>query len=157
MGQAESSSIPTLTDVLVPGDPARARAEAEALPPDDAAIPVLVDVVAPGKPAPARTCDAAASPHETLHPAPDAALPVQTAVDAQHIAARLQHRLTTYLAGEGREAIEARCRAALNDHTAWLVGQITHEVALALETEVMEWVREAVDDEIARRHTGHSG
>lgn len=61
MGQAESSSIPTLTDVLVPGDPARARAAAEALPPDDAAIPVLVDVVAPGKPAPARTCDAAAS------------------------------------------------------------------------------------------------
>nr|WP_168736171.1 DUF2486 family protein [Burkholderia sp. Tr-862] len=80
-----------------------------------------------------------------------------TPEDAQHIAERLRNRLTNYLTGEGREAIEARCRDALHDHTAWLVGQITREVALALETEVMEWVRDAVDEEIARRRTGRSG
>ncbi|MBN3817901.1 DUF2486 family protein, partial [Paraburkholderia sp. Se-20369] len=50
MRQAESSSIPTLTDVLVPGDPARARPRAAVTPHDDAAIPVLTDVIAPGSP-----------------------------------------------------------------------------------------------------------
>ncbi|WP_407638585.1 DUF2486 family protein [Burkholderia paludis] len=80
-----------------------------------------------------------------------------TPEDAQHIAARLRHRLTNYLTGAGREAVEARCRDALHEHSAWLVGQITREVALALETEVMDWVRDAVDEEIARRRTGHSG
>ena len=80
-----------------------------------------------------------------------------TPEDAQHIAERLRNRLTNYLTGAGREAIEARCRDALHEHSAWLVGQVTREVALALETEVMDWVRDAVDEEIARRRAGHSG
>ena len=80
-----------------------------------------------------------------------------TPEDAQHIAERLRNRLTNYLTGEGRDAIEARCRDALHEHSAWLVGQITREVALALETEVMDWVRDAVDEEIARRRAGHAG
>ncbi|MDN7906129.1 DUF2486 family protein [Burkholderia diffusa] len=247
MTQAESSSIPTLTDVLVPGKPVPARSSATDAPPrDDAALPVLTDVVAPGHPAtvsaapdragtdpefvviePVPTPDVptvelpgdsdapaqpgaaghvvaeesaaalaplrsaladddgqqagvAATPREpgaameshAVAPAADglatdhlahAALPESRAAaaltpeDAHHIAERLRNRLTNYLTGEGREAIEARCRDALHDHTAWLVGQITREVALALETEVMEWVRDAVDEEIAHRRTGRSG
>lgn len=232
MTQADSSSIPTLTDVLVPGKPVPARSSAADAPSphDAAAIPVLTDVVAPDRAAdapgapqhaetdpesvvvervptpyvpavelpgdsdapaepgaaervvaeesatmqtPLRSAlaaddsqqhDLAAMPHEpaghtdaAAQPeAPDAAAAL-TAEDAQHIAERLRNRLTNYLTGEGREAIEARCRDALHDHTAWLVGQITREVALALETEVMDWVRDAVDDEIARRRARHSG
>ncbi|RQS76247.1 DUF2486 family protein [Burkholderia sp. Bp8963] len=197
MGQAESSSIPTLTDVLVPGKPAPAQQSAADAPHDDAAIPLLTDVIAPGKPAPAEVAEpdvspvTAAAPDETeadpdtvsVEPVPtphvpavewppvaavaDAQAPAApaapatsatlTAEDAQHIAERLRDRLTNYLTGEGREAIETRCRDALHDHTAWLVSQITREVALALETEVMEWVRDAVDAEIARRSAQHPG
>jgi hypothetical protein len=51
--------------------------------------------------------------------------------------------------------IEARCRDALQDHTTWLVNQITREVALALETEMTGWVREAVEEELARRPKEH--
>ncbi|MGU7815635.1 DUF2486 family protein [Burkholderia sp. AW49-1] len=229
MNQAESSSIPTLTDVLVPGKPVPARSSATDAPPrDDAAVPehagldpefVVVEPVptpdvptvelpgdsdAPAQPgaaghvvaeesaaalAPLRSALAdddgqqagvAATPHDAgeampshavaaavdelatdhlaraAHPESHAAAAL-TPEDAQHIAERLRNRLTNYLTGEGREAIEARCRDALHDHTAWLVGQITREVALALETEVMEWVRDAVDEEIARRRAGRSG
>ncbi|PCE31918.1 DUF2486 family protein [Burkholderia ubonensis] len=192
MGQAETSSIPMLTDVLVPGHPAPARRPEAGLPQDDVAIPVLTDVIAPGKPAVATPEGAAETAEEAeaaapaeieadpatvvVQPVPTPEVPVVelapvqreadapgmaavslTPEDAQHIAERLRDRLTNYLTGEGREAIEARCRDALHDHTAWLVSQITREVALALETEVMDWVRDAVDDEIARRRTGHAG
>ncbi|VWB82241.1 DUF2486 family protein [Burkholderia lata] len=251
MTEADSSSIPTLTDVLVPGKPVPARAPAPDAPqpPASAAIPVLTDVVAPhaAGAAPADSAqsgldpdsvvvervptphvpavelpgdvataaamgetDAPAEPgaaehvvaedsaamsaplpssladdvvpqpafaavaHEAVGHAreahmPEAVMPAAapqpdaqaaaglTPEDAQHIAERLRNRLTNYLTGEGRDAIEARCRDALHEHSAWLVGQITREVALALETEVMDWVRDAVDEEVARRRTGHSG
>ncbi|MBR7996202.1 DUF2486 family protein [Burkholderia cenocepacia] len=251
MTEADSSSIPTLTDVLVPGKPVPARSFASAAPQphDSAAIPVLTDVIAPcgagAAPADFRQTEAdpesvvvepiptphvpavelpgdaatAAAAGETDAPAepgaaehvvaedaaamtaplrsslvdddlpphtfaaiapeavahtPDTAMPQAdlpsaapqpdaqaaaglTPEDAQHIAERLRNRLTNYLTGAGRDAIEARCRDALHEHSAWLVGQITREVALALETEVMDWVRDAVDEEIARRRVGHSG
>lgn len=254
MTEADSSSIPTLTDVLVPGKPVPARSPAPDAPqpPARAAIPVLTDVVAPpavdaapadsiqserdpdsvvvervptphvpavelpGDVATAAAAamgetDAPAEPgaaehvvaedsaamraplqssladsdatqhafaavaHESVGHAreahmPEAVVPVAalqpevpaaaaglTPEDAQHIAERLRNRLTNYLTGEGRDAIEARCRDALHEHSAWLVGQITREVALALETDVMGWVRDAVDEEIARRRAGHSG
>ncbi|MBU9412468.1 DUF2486 family protein [Burkholderia multivorans] len=254
MTQPEPSSIPTLTDVLVPGRPERAQAREADVPPqaqhslhDDAALPLLTDVLVPGgaaaapvtasstvpaaapaaapeaeadpevvavHPVPtpdvpavewppadaaaARDADAPAEPGaarqvvaqdaamgaplsstlaadvpsgdaasaaarspgrpavddtlpEAVVPAADEPVAVLTAEDAQHVAERLRNRLTAYLTGAGRDAIEARCREALHDHSAWLVGQITREVALALETEVMDWVRDAVDEEIARR------
>jgi hypothetical protein len=91
-------------------------------------IPVLTEVLETGDPA--RVRDAVAA--------------------TQHVAEQVQNRLTQYLTGPGREAIEARCRAALDDHNAWLVSQITREVALALETEVMNWVRDALDAEHGR-------
>lgn len=74
-------------------------------------------------------------------------------LDADVLAERLRGRFASYLTGEGRAVIEARCRDALQDHTTWLVNQITREVALALETEMTGWVREAVNEEIARRST----
>jgi hypothetical protein len=74
-------------------------------------------------------------------------------LDADVLAERLRGRFASYLTGEGRAAIEARCRDALQDHTTWLVNQITREVALTLETEMTGWVREAVNEEIARRST----
>ncbi|MFM0209695.1 DUF2486 family protein [Paraburkholderia sediminicola] len=72
-------------------------------------------------------------------------------LDADVIAERLRGRFAGFLTGEGRGIIEARCRDALQDHTSWLVNQITREVALALETELTGWVKEAVNQEIARR------
>ncbi|MDW9245466.1 DUF2486 family protein [Burkholderia cepacia] len=257
MTEADSSSIPTLTDVLVPGKPVPARGPAPdaAQPPAGAAIPVLTDVVVPrtAGAAPADSMpDALAPDSVVVEPVPTPHVPavelpgdeaVETATvaaaalgetdapaepgaaehvvaedsaamsaplrssladddvlphafaavareavghareahmpeavapaaatqqdaqavaglmpeDAQHIAERLRNRLTNYLTGDGRDAIEARCRDALHEHSAWLVGQITREVALALETEVMDWVRDAVDEEIARRRAGHAG
>ncbi|VWC43993.1 hypothetical protein BLA17378_00141 [Burkholderia aenigmatica] len=251
MTEADSSSIPTLTDVLVPGKPvpARSRAPDTSQPHAGAQTPVLTDVVEPHTAGAARAdaaqgeldpdsvvvepvptphvpavelpgdvataaaaamgeTDAPAEPgavehvvaedsaamsaplrssladdapqhafaavaHEAIGHAreahlPEAVVPVAapqpdtqaaaglTPEDAQHIAERLRNRLTNYLTGEGRDAIEARCRDALHEHSAWLVGQITREVALALETEVMDWVRDAVDEEIARRRAVHA-
>lgn len=78
----------------------------------------------------------------------------QSNLDADVIAERLRGRFAGFLTGEGRGIIEARCRDALQDHTSWLVNQITREVALALETELTGWVREAVDQELARRSGG---
>ncbi|MGF6570765.1 hypothetical protein ABH945_002876 [Paraburkholderia sp. GAS333] len=75
----------------------------------------------------------------------------QPDLDAEVIAERLRGRFAGFLTGEGRGIIEARCRDALQEHTTLLVSQITREVALTLETELSGWVREAVEEEIARR------
>lgn len=69
--------------------------------------------------------------------------------DAEQLAERLRVRFAGYLREEGRGVIEARCRAALEEHTNWLVRQVTREVALALEGEVVGWVRDAVREELA--------
>jgi hypothetical protein len=87
--------------------------------------------------------------HESLsspQPLEQAAL---TERDAEHIAERLRTRFAGYLREEGRRVIEARCREALEEHTSWLVRQVTREVVLALEGEVMGWVRDAVHEELA--------
>jgi hypothetical protein len=94
-----------------------------------------------------------ATAHSKAHHADDA-LPhdnAVTAADADAIVERLRGRFASYLMGEGRGFIEARCRDALQDHTNWLVNQITREVALALEVEVAGWVREAVWEALAKR------
>jgi hypothetical protein len=72
-------------------------------------------------------------------------------LDAEVIAERLRGRFASFLAGDGRGIIEARCRDALQQHTSLLVGQITGEVVRTLEAEITGWVREAVEEEIARR------
>lgn len=92
-------------------------------------------------------------PPDFEHPAP-APTPPHPALDADVIAERLRGRFANFLAGEGRGVVEARCRDALQDHTTWLVQQITREVASALETEMTGWVREAVAEELAQRSRG---
>ncbi|HEY4296748.1 MAG TPA: DUF2486 family protein [Paraburkholderia sp.] len=87
-------------------------------------------------------------PPDIAH-ATEAAAPSQP--DADAIAERLRGRFAGFLTGEGRGIIEARCRDALQEHTTLLVSQITREVALTLETEMTGWVREAVEEELARR------
>ncbi|NUY29803.1 DUF2486 family protein [Paraburkholderia sp. JPY303] len=85
--------------------------------------------------------------HEGAHEAAPAQLPL----DADALAARLHGRFQSFLTGEGRGIIEARCRDAVQQHTSLLVSQITREVAQTLEAEMTDWVREAVEEEIARR------
>lgn len=91
--------------------------------------------------------------HETPHETPHA----DANLDADVIAERLRGRFATFLTGEGRGMVEARCRDALQDHTTWLVSQITREVALALETEMTGWVREAVKEAVKEENARRTG
>jgi hypothetical protein len=131
---------------------------------DPASIPVLTDVIVPGRspmpmprPNEAYEIDRPAEPvqpGERGHSLPPLQPPTQeqatlTERDAEHIAERLRARFADYLREEGRRVIEARCREALEEHTSWLIRQVTREVALALEGEVMDWVRDAVREELA--------
>jgi hypothetical protein len=136
------SSIPMLTEILVAGDASKAwHARGESAYGTDASAGVDTDT--------------ALLPDAAVPIAPIAPAGRQVAADpghdAQVIAERLRGRFAHYLTGDGRALIEERCRTALNDHTSWLVGQITREVALALETQITDWVREAVREEIGRR------
>ena len=122
-------TVPTLTELVVPGDPARARGT----PANSLSL----------RDQPAAT-GAGATARATFAEGPDADALVE----------RLRGRCLTWLAGDGRTVVEARCRAALQEHSDWLVGQITREVGLALETELAEWVREALREEAASRSGG---
>ena len=117
------ASIPLLTDILVPGNPLRAYA------------PVQAGVAVSAAPAVAATM------------AEDGLF----AHDADALVERLRGRCLTWLTGEGRNVIEARCNAALQEHTHWLVGHVSREIGLALETELKGWVRSAVREELAAR------
>jgi hypothetical protein len=123
--------------------PAAARAEASAEARDEARDE-----------APAAQEPAAQAPAEGPPSSPAAAveLPAPDDLserDAEQLAERLRVRFAGYLREEGRGVIEARCRDALQEHTSWLVRQVTREVALALEGEVVGWVRDAVREELA--------
>ena len=130
------ASIPVLKDVFVPGDPARARAA----PPMSLSLDGQTATAAAAAPAAFQPEQAGyATGHEAGHH------------DADALVERLRGRCLTWLAGDGRTVVEARCRAALQEHSHWLVGQITREVGLALETELAGWVRDAIRDEAAAR------
>jgi hypothetical protein len=165
----DPNAIPMLTDVIVPGRPPLAR------PGSVHADPAAVadEPRSPGEHAVAET--AAGTPSEramTPPPAvsldrPDAAMsaaaaPVSAATalsppaldhrDVDLIAERLRTRFASYLRQDARGVIEARCKDAVQEHTNWLVRQVTRDVVIALEAEVTSWVREAVREELAR-HT----
>ncbi|MDE1182925.1 DUF2486 family protein [Paraburkholderia sp.] len=90
-----------------------------------------------------------ASPEEiAFHHAPS---PAPVPVDGDLLAERLRGRVAAYLSGEGRTLIEARCREALQEHTTWMLSRITLEVTLALGSEMTNWVKAAVEEEVARR------
>jgi pyruvate/2-oxoglutarate dehydrogenase complex dihydrolipoamide acyltransferase (E2) component len=164
----ESSSpdaIPVLSEVIVHGDPAQGRD-----------VPELVDILpdepgfarppaaerdtaspyAAAEPAAAASqAQAASSPAPSSAPAaamaPAPAAPATPDYDANLLAERLRGRFASFLTGEGRTLIEARCRDAIQEHNAWLVGQVTREVAMLLETEVSVWIREAIREELKQR------
>ena len=119
----------------------------------DSSIPVLTDVIVPGRPERARAAPHAPEPVLAFVPAVIGSS--ESAGTAEHqadvIADRLRGRFTHFLTGDGRTLIEERCRESLQEHSNWLVSQITREVALALETELTEWVREAVVEELGRK------
>lgn len=125
---------------------------------DDPSVPTLTDIVAAGDPTRARSTPPGSLSLAEQQAAAGAAAAVARAgvegPDADAIVERLRGRCLTWLAGEGRTVVEARCRAALQEHSNWLVGQITREVGLALETELAGWVRDAMRDEAASRPGG---
>lgn len=160
-------SIPVLQEVIVPGSQSHARGAAVASPPafdepgDEPGEGVEVHAVTSAQvqafetPEPSAPFELPQSPEpfepsSAFHFARTAAAPIQS-LDADLLAERLRGRVASYMTGEGRAAVEARCRDALQDHSAWLVNQITREVVLTLETEMTGWVREAVEEELGRR------
>ncbi|WP_414442845.1 DUF2486 family protein [Burkholderia sp. 22PA0106] len=128
-----------------------ARQRADALPPPafaqltpfDAATPVpsrFTDVETP-LPAELRHSESVVVPQ-----------PPPVKIDSRRIAERLQGRVSAYLSGEGRELIDARSREVVQQHAAWLVGEVSQQVVSALAPEIERWVSEAVEEAIAHRN-----
>jgi pyruvate/2-oxoglutarate dehydrogenase complex dihydrolipoamide acyltransferase (E2) component len=162
----ESSSpdaIPVLSDVIVQGDPTQGRDVPELvdiLPDEPLARPPLAERAAP-PPAVAGPAAAAAQGQaqtqteaQAAASAPAPAAPSTPDYDADLLAERLRGRFASFLTGEGRTLIEARCRDAIQEHNTWLVGQVTREVSMLLETEVSVWIREAIREELKQRGEG---
>ncbi|MBB3258914.1 hypothetical protein F4827_003783 [Paraburkholderia bannensis] len=180
--EIEEAPIPLLSDILVAGNLLRARSpfERSRVPEaaDAAALAGLVPASAPepfATPTSAETMAAVHSVHEpTLAPEPTpefahqaahgaASEPVTAPVredsyalyaqDADALVERLRGRALSWLTGEGRGVIEQRCSAAMQEHSHWIVGQVSREIGLALETELKGWVKAAVREELAARAT----
>lgn len=157
----DPDSIPMLTDVMVPGRPPLGRPGATHPETTDEAQTGANESAAPAAPAvPSAPVAGVAqeAPRAAAQPgaSPDHAATSPAAVfdarDIEFIAERLRSRFSTYMRQDARGMIEARCREAVEEHTNWLVRQVTREVVNALEQEVAGWVRDAVSEELAR-HT----
>ncbi|MFC0397787.1 DUF2486 family protein [Paraburkholderia rhizosphaerae] len=146
------TAIPVLSEVIVQGDPAQARDLPElsdVLSEEPAFVTPPASAQAQTAPAASAAAPASGAPATAASTAPTA--PSTPDYDADLIAERLRGRFASYLTGEGRTLIEARCRDAIEDHTTWLINQITREVAFALETEMAVWIREAIREELKLR------
>lgn len=161
----DPTSIPMLTDVIVPGRPPVGRpVQAPSEEPSETKPESPVQAQAPlahstASPQP----DAISQPAFQTTPTPPAPASAGTwdmpaaafgARDVEFIAERLRGRFSSYLREDARLVIEARCRDAIEEHTNWLVRQVTREVVSALEAEVAGWVRDAVREELARHTSG---
>jgi len=165
----DPNDIPMLTDVIVAGRPPLARpgsvhadtaeladerrssgeqamAETAAETPGERAMAPQPAVSLEG---PEASMSAAAAPVSATTASSPAALDHR---DVDLIAERLRTRFASYLRQDARGVIEARCKDAVQEHTNWLVRQVTRDVVIALEAEVTSWVRDAVREELAR-HT----
>ncbi|WP_322042862.1 DUF2486 family protein [Paraburkholderia sp. J67] len=155
----EEAPIPLLTDIIVPGNLLRARSPFERAHAPEAALAsesAAESAVEPAvTPASLETMAAAhAVPEPTLGPAPIPEDPYAIyAHDADALVERLRGRALNWLTGEGRGVIEQRCSAAMQEHSHWIVGQVSREIGLALETELKGWVKAAVREELAARAT----
>lgn len=151
------AGIPTLTEVLVPGedvpagavqvaavDAAAAEPTAPAVTPVVAEAPVVT--VQPVAPAPVVTVpQAQASVQASAAPA---ARPV---IDGALLAERVGARLSSQLSEEVATLVEQRCQEVLMDHTVWLVQTIGKQVAEALQADLPERIRQAVAEELSRQ------
>jgi hypothetical protein len=149
----DPSSIPVLTDVIKPGRPsAGSRTEPEA---KSEAAPAAMPEAPEASRKPDPELQAPVSPSSALgrssHASASEAVGGAGEHDAERIAERVRARFSSYLREEGRGVVEARCREALEEHTNWLVRQVTREVTLALEAEVGRWVHDAVREALAAR------
>ena len=150
------SSIPTLTDVIVPGRPPTGRP----VPSQPDANAAMQPSTQPEQPAFAweRESKPTAPTHGVTPPEAAVASSEQAGSraaafderDVEFIAERLRSRFSAYLRQDARSVVEGRCRDAVEEHTNWLVRQVTREVVSALEQEVAGWVRDAVREELAR-------
>ncbi|WP_167338414.1 DUF2486 family protein [Paraburkholderia oxyphila] len=123
---------------------------------EGAPIPLLNDTLVPGNLLRGRDVSpfekAAAAHHAAAVPDPvPAGEPDSLLVDAEALVERLSGRAMGWLTGEGRSVIEQRCAAALQEHSHWIVGQVSREIGLALETELKGWVKAALREELAAR------
>ncbi|MEM5328190.1 DUF2486 family protein [Paraburkholderia sp. JHI2823] len=118
---------------------------------EDAAIPLLNEVMVAGNPLRAHNVEEAKGATAAAVKAVVAEREGLFAHDADALVERLRGRCLAWLTGEGRAVIEARCSAAMQEHTNWLVGQVSREIGLALETELKNWVKAAVREELAAR------
>lgn len=130
---------------------------------NDASIPLLSDVLVPGNTllgrggAGAPEADVAGADADVAQGLgdPDAAAALRAGglseSDADALVERLEGRCLSWLTGDGRRVIEARCNTALLEHAHWVVGQVSREIGLALETELKDWVRAAVREELGAR------
>lgn len=124
---------------------------------DEPEIPLLNDALVQGNLLRGRH----GSPFETVSakastPEPSAGVSAEVPAsplppDAEALVERLSGRAMSWLTGDGREVIEARCAAAMQEHAHWIVGQVSREIGLALEGELKGWVRAAVREELALR------
>ncbi|WEY39518.1 DUF2486 family protein [Paraburkholderia sp. SUR17] len=163
MSNHDDTSIPMLDDVVVPGKPDHARATPPSHPRPEGLTPAAV-VDEPLEPS--AMSGFTTHPNDAVEPrfmepslgdvpvlserldepvaGPPSAQPDESTEHA--LVERLRGRCMDYLTGEGRGLIEARCREAMQEHANWLVGTVVREVALALETEITGWVKEAVEE-----------
>lgn len=154
----DPDSIPMLTDVIVPGRPPVGRPAQphddapDVLAPPQAHTPAAAASATPAAQASAEPMAQGPQPTPRSGDAPDSRGAAFDARDVEFIAERLRGRFSSYLREDARRVIEARCRDAIEEHTNWLVRQVTREVVSALEAEVAGWVRDAVREELAR-HT----
>lgn len=118
---------------------------------EDTSIPLLSDVLKPGNPLHGHDVEQAKSVTAAAVMAAVSEPEGLYAHDADALVDRLQGRCLNWLTGEGRAVIEARCAAAMQEHSTWLVGQVSREIGLALETELKTWVKAAVREELAAR------
>ncbi|SEA58026.1 DUF2486 family protein [Paraburkholderia sartisoli] len=155
-----AEDVPVLEDVFeapTPKAPAPAHApEAVTAAPAAPVVPAAEPVTPPEAVAAPPTMAAAASavpaqPAASLHTPEAPEAPRAAAPNADALAEHLRGKFTAYLRGPGQEVIEERCRAAMQVHATWLVGQIAKEVGAVLEAQMSNWVREAVEEERRRQ------
>ncbi|MDR3098266.1 MAG: DUF2486 family protein [Paraburkholderia sp.] len=138
---AEGTPIPLLNEPLVQGNLLRGR---HGSPFETAPTPAQAGAApdsAPGSGAPAGAA--------TGMPAGESDSPLPP--EAEALVGRLSGRAMSWLTGDGRGVIEARCAAAMQEHSHWIVGQVSREIGLALEAELRGWVKAAVREELAAR------